>query len=155
MGITKNKEVRLENLLSSRKKIKEEAIEKEFEAMETFIKANGLNQSGGVITAVHKIDREESLLDMEIMIPVEHSTDNLENYTIKPLFHLVNALHLEYLGNPEYLSTAYQEIYKYVANNKLQPITPLYNFYGKTPDGKQASDALKVDLLIGINPSVI
>ena len=100
MDITQHKEIRLENLLTNRANIEEGAMEKEFEVMETFIKKNKLNQVGGVITAIHKMDKENGLLDMEIMIPVESSIDSLEPYTIKPIFHLENALHLEYLGDP-------------------------------------------------------
>lgn len=155
MEIKKHQEVRLENLLSCRKKIKENEIDKEFAAMGDFIRTYKLNQIGGVITTVHKIDKDNSLLDMEIMIPIEHEAKTLKNYTVKPVFHLVNALHLEYKGNPENLGEAHQEIYKYVATNQLRPITPLYNFYGNKLDESQSIEALKVDLLIGINPSII
>ena len=155
MDITQHKEIRLENLLPNRANIEEGAMEKEFKVMETFIKKHKLNQVGGVITAIHKMDKENGLLDMEIMIPVESSIDSLEHYTITPIFHLVNALHLEYLGDPKDLLTAYKEIYTYVADHNLQPITPLYNFYSNNSSEEQVSNALKVDMLIGVNPSII
>lgn len=155
MGIEKNQEVKLKNLLSCRRNIKEQDIDKEFAEMAAYIKLYKLNQVGGIITTVHKIDRESQLLDMEIMIPIEHKAKDSKKYTVKPIFHLVNALHLGYQGSPEKLTSAHQEIFKYVAENQLQPITPLYNFYSNKLDETQSLDALKVDLLIGINPSII
>ncbi len=155
MEIENHQEVKLHNLLSYRHKIKEEDIDNEFAEMATFIDENDLNQVGGIITTVHKLDRESDLLDMEIMIPIENSTDNLSKYTIKPVFHLINALYLSYQGNPSDLSNAHQKIFKYVAANKLQPITPLYNFYSNKIEEAQSLEELKVDLLIGINPSVL
>lgn len=155
MGIEKNQEVKLQNLLSCRRNIQEKDIDKEFAEMAAFIKMYKLNQVGGIITTVHKIDKDSELLDMEIMIPIEHKATDLKKYTVKPIFHLVNALHLGYQGSPGNLSTAHQEIFKYVAEHKLQPITPLYNFYSNKLDETQSLEDLKVDLLIGVNPSII
>lgn len=155
MEIENHQEVKLHNLLSYRQKIREEDIDNEFAEMAAFIDMHELNQIGGVITTVHKMDKETNLLDMEIMIPIEHQTTELSKYTIKPLFHLINALYLSYQGNPSHLSNAHEKIFQYVAQNKLQPITPLYNFYSNKIEEAQSIEELKVDLLIGINPSVL
>ena len=155
MQIEKYKEVKLHNLLSCRKKVKQKDIDNEFASMAKFIAQNKLNQTGGVITTVYKIDTDNGLLDMEIMIPIEHTTENLNGYTIKPIFHLINALHLSYRGNPANLSSAHNEMYNYVKHNKLQPITPLYNYYSNKIGESQSIDELKVDVLLGINPSIL
>ena len=104
MEIRNHQEVKLENLLYCRKKLEEAKINDEFAAMSSFIAKNNLNQIGGVITAVHRIDRESKLLDMEIMIPVENSFEETTTYKRKSIFHLVNALHLQYKGSPNDLS---------------------------------------------------
>ncbi len=156
MQIEKNKEIKLQNLLSCRKKVKENEIDNEFALMGAFINEKQLNQIGGVITAVYHMDQSSGLMDMEIMIPIEHQTDDLKAYTIKPIFHLIHALHLSYQGPSTNLVEAHNKIYTYVRDNKLQPITPLYNFYNSTHgDSGDTDEALKVDLLIGINPSIL
>ena len=67
MLIQKNKEVYLRNLLSCRKKLQESEIDEEFALMAKFIDQNELNQIGGVITTVFNIDKNNGLMDMEIM----------------------------------------------------------------------------------------
>ncbi|MDO5970511.1 hypothetical protein Q4Q35_11905 [Flavivirga aquimarina] len=156
MQIEKNKEIKLQNLLSCRKKVQENEIDEEFALMAKLIDQKKLNQIGGVITAVYHMDRNSGLMDMEIMIPIEHNTDDLKDYTIKPIFHLMNALHLSYEGSSTNLTDAHNMIYTYVRDNKLQPITPLYNFYSNiNEDSDRKDETLKVDLLIGINPSIL
>ena len=94
MEIENHQEVKLHNLLSYRKKIKEEDIDNEFAEMATFIDENDLNQVGGIITTVHKLDRESDLLEglEELIEQSGHSREEILRMVISAQANQIRAL---------------------------------------------------------------
>lgn len=154
MLVEENQGIELENLLACKKVVAESEVEKEFAAMDAFIKTNNLNQVGGIITAVHGMKEQEgkNMLSIEMMIPVEHAYKGDGEYFMKERFNLVHALYVRHKGDPANLMQAHSALAKYMKEQKKQPITPFYNIYvNKVNDVKD----LIIDVLIGVNPSTL
>ncbi|WP_072901684.1 hypothetical protein [Hathewaya proteolytica] len=65
-------------------------------------------------------------MDVEILVPIDHEFNETEEYKFKPEIQLMNCLKDSYKGNPQGFNNAVMEIQKYIAENKLIPITSMY-----------------------------
>ena len=110
--IETNKSIRLENLLSLRKKMTQQQINEEMMNIGKFLQENNIKKNGPIVTATFAIEEAngQPLLDMEILVPMEREAALPEKYKLKPVFHLVNAVYARDLGNPAQLQNTYKEI---------------------------------------------
>lgn len=157
LNIQKDKSLKLENLLTLRKKMTQAEIHQEMIEIGKFIEENNLKKTGPIVTTTHNLEmiNGEQVLDMEIMIPVDREFDKKDYYTFKPLFHLVHAVYARHEGNPIELQDTYNEIMKYLKENNLQQITCGYNVNVKEPVSKNDMDNMITDVYIGVNPSIL
>lgn len=152
--IESNKELRLENVLSLRKKMTQTEINEEIININRFFESRGIEKQGPFMTTTYAIE-QNNLFDMEILVPMNKAVELPQKYVFKPVFKLVNAIYVRHKGNPSLLQTVYNEIYAYIHNNKLQPITPAYNVTVKEITPGMNMDDVVIDIYIGISPNIL
>lgn len=157
MNIETGKELIFENVLSLRKKMTQMQIQEEMLKIQEFLKQHNLAKNGPVTTATYAIDQNggNPILDMEILIPLDKEFEASGDYVFKKLFHLVNAVCIHHEGNPAQLQNTYNELNSYIMQNNMSPITAGYNVTVSEPKPGESLDDFKVDVYIGINPSVL
>ena len=155
--LEKCKELRLENVISLRKRIPQNEIRDEMNKLRLFINDNALKKTGPIVTATFSIDTSNSqpVLDMEIIIPVDKSVDSIGDYCFKKAFHIVNAVYEQHKGDPSLLQNTYNKMISYIHENNLQQITAAYNVNVNELQPGQSIDDIMVDVYIGVNPSVL
>lgn len=151
------KEIKLENVLSLRKKMTQEEINSEMMKIGKFLQDNGAKKAGSVVTATFAIEtlNGQSVLDMEILIPLDKEIAVSGEYTFKPVFHIVNALYARHEGNPSTLQNTYNEMLAYINQNNLQQITAGYNVQVKDMLPGMSPDDMIIDVYIGMNPNIM
>lgn len=153
--VVAEQELKLENVLSIRKKMTQEEIQAEIIKIGSFLDQQRVNKNGPIVTATFGLEYEngQPLLDMEILVPLDRAIQAEAPYTFKNVFHLVHAIHSRYTGNMALLQNAYNEMLDYVNRNNLHQITVAYNAQtNELVQGQPGSD-MTVDIYIGINPS--
>lgn len=154
--IERDQDLYFENVLSCRIKATYDEIAEEVTGIESFLSRGVIRRTGPFITSFISLEliRGEQIIDFEILFPIDRKIEPAAHYTIKPLFHLVNALRLRHEGGHATLPRAYNELLVYMISEGLQPVTPLYNVaecgeYGLIEN----CDAF--DVYVGVNPSVV
>jgi effector-binding domain-containing protein len=155
--VEQGRELRLENVLSLRKKIAQSEINNEMIKIGKWLNDNGLKKSGPVVTATFAVEtvNSQQILDMEILIPIDKPFESSGEYQLKKVFHLVNAVYAQHKSNPASLQNTYNEMIAHMQDNKLQQITAAYNVNVSEMQLGQSLDEMIVDVYIGINPSVL
>ncbi len=155
--IEAGKEIKLENVLSLRKKVTQQDVNSEMMKIGKFLQDNGAKKAGPVVTATFAIEtlNGQSILDMEILIPLDKEITVLGEYTLKPVFHIVNALYARHEGNPSIIQNTYNEMLAYINQNKLQQITAGYNVQIKDMLPGMSPDDMIIDVYIGMNPNIL
>lgn len=152
--IETNKELRLENVLSLRKKMTQTEINEEMVKIGNFFDANGIKKAGPIITTTYAIE-ENNVLDMEILVPMDKVINLPSEYILKPLFRLTNAVYSRHEGNPNLLQSVYNEMLAYIQRNGLQQITSGYNVTVKEMLPEMSVDDFVIDVYIGISENVL
>lgn len=157
MDIEANRELKMEHVLSVRKKITQEQMAREMHNIQQFIKEHGLTKTGPVTTTTFAIDQsgDKPVMDIEILIPLDRDFATTGDFVCKKCFHLVNAVCIHHIGNPAMLQNSYDELTAYIKQNHLQPITSGYNVTVNDPKPGEPLDNCKVDVYIGVNPSML
>lgn len=152
--IETNKELRLENVLSLRKKMTQIEINEEISDINRFFESRGIEKQGSIVTVTYAIE-QNNLFDMEILVPMNKAVELPQKYVFKPVFKLVNAIYVRHKGNPSLLQAVYNEILAYIHNNKLQQITPAYNVTIKEVTAGMNMEDVVIDIYIGISPNIL
>lgn len=157
LQIERNKSFMAKNVLSLRKKVTQAQANDEMSKIAKLLEEKNVKQNGPVITATFDVDTEKvpPLLDMEILVPMDRQVNLPEGYRFKNIFHIVGAVHAKHSGSPAALPDTYNELLAYIKKNNLQQITAIYNVYTKSAAEREASEALDIDVYIGVNPSIL
>ncbi len=88
------KDYRLRNVLTLRKKMTSQEIIFEIIKLMKFLKENGLEKAGTITTVTFSIEMQNGvpLIDMEILVPLSKRITISSEYVFKPIFHMVNAV---------------------------------------------------------------
>lgn len=155
-GIETGKTLRLENVISMRRKVTQLEFQSELEKLTEFMTENNIQRTGPMFSTtlgVEEVDGEQ-LLDMEFLVPVDREVDVPTDYQFKPLFHLVNAVYKQHVGSPERLQNTYDELLNFMQENNLQQITSGYNVTVNEKD-VELGELPIIDVYIGVNPSIL
>ncbi|MHB8062261.1 MAG: AraC family transcriptional regulator [Ruminiclostridium sp.] len=157
MQIENGKELKIENLLSLRKKMTQAEANTEMMKIGKMFEEKGIKKNGPVITATFAIETigGQALLDMEIFVPMDKKVELTGEYRFKALFHMVNAVYARHVGNPAMLQNTYNEMMAFIQQNDLQQITAGYNVTVKDMLPGISLDELVMDVYIGVNPNVL
>ena len=152
-----NKSIRLENLLSLRKKMTQQQINEEMMKIGKHLQDNDIKKNGPIVTATFAVEEAngQPLMDMEILVPLDKKAALPDEYRFKLVFHLVNAVYVRHIGNPALLQNTYSELMGFVSENNLQPITAAYNINVKELQPGLSMDEMIVDVYLGVNPSIL
>lgn len=152
--IETGKGICVENVLSLRKKIRQEEMNIEMNKIGNFFKTNGIKKSGPVITTTYAVV-EDGVLDIEILVPMDKAIELPTEYRFKPVFKLVNALRVRHEGDPTLLQGIYNEMIDYIKKNNLQQITTGYNVTIKDIEEGMNLDEWVIDVYIGVSENLL
>ncbi|OJF76803.1 MAG: hypothetical protein BKP49_04340 [Treponema sp. CETP13] len=157
MQIVANKELHLLNVISLRKKMTQIELGKESQNIKKLFDENNLSVKSitSVTYSVTKGQDEKPLLDIELLVEgVANKIPDisLAEYVVKPEIKIVNALYVDYEGSAREIQTAYNTINAYIAEHKLQPITPAYSVSQNPFTSKPESVCMEI--YVGISPNV-
>lgn len=156
-SINRKTELKFENLLSLKGKIRQSDIPDEMMKIGKYLRKKGIRKKGPIITTTFDMEMvdEEPILDMEILVPLNKHLELDEGYKLKKTFNLVNAVSIRHEGDPNQLQDAYNRLLSYIETNRLQRITPVYNVYVNDLTAEQSLEEMIIDVYIGINPSIL
>lgn len=146
-----NQILEVHNLLSFRGKVKQSEFGDLSKDMEKKILAAGANKIGNPICATYGIEQE--YIDVDALIPIDKKMESISKYTFRETIKIVNAIKLEYKGNPIGLKNACDELTQYMQKHNLQPITVGYKVT-KFVDSKKIEET-EIDVYVGINPNIL
>ncbi len=156
MTIETGKEFCYEKLISLRKRGTQAEINRAVRQLGNYLKANSIKKAGPTITATFSSEQKygETVLDMEILIPVDRLFAPEYGYIFKSKFQLLNAAHLCYKGKPELLQAICDEFIRYIREHEYHDTSAVYNVMADEPrlvnDG---SGDITVDLYIDVSPN--
>ncbi len=144
----------MENVLSLRKKITQEEMQKEMAKIGQFFEENGIKKSGYIATTTYSID-SDGKLDIEILVPMDKLVELPPEYRLKPVFKLVNAIYARHEGNPANLQNVYNEMMEFIKENNLQQITTGYNVTVKDSSLAMSMGEIVIDVYIGVSENIL
>lgn len=151
--IKTGKELLLENVLSFRGIVNQTEMQQIGNDMENAMMEAGLKRKGTPVTAIYEM--KGGVLDIEILISVEGDLSKINNdkYKIKEKVHIVNAVVVYYVGNPNGLQEAYDELNKFIVDNGLQAITVGYSVTKRM--NPLDIENTEIEIYVGINPNIL
>lgn len=144
----------MKNVISYRAKMTQQEVNDVMNRMGTFIQEKGLNKSGCVTTTTFNIE-STGAMDIEILCPVDKACYVPQGFTFKPEFRLSNAVKITHKGNPVNMQESVNKLISYLNQNKLTPITSLYNVTINEPQTPQDIDNMVVDMYIGVTDNIL
>lgn len=155
--ITEHNTLDFENLISIRATLRQSDLIQIFQEMNRIIKESTTEQNGSFISATYssEIENDEMVMDMEILCPVKNKIALPDGYEFKPVFHLVEAVKLEYEGHPNEAPAAMQKLMQHIAESKLTPITPIYNIVTYEPKSKEEFDKYAMNVYVGVSENIL
>ncbi|WP_310830443.1 DUF5085 family protein [Paenibacillus pedocola] len=156
-NIAVGQELRLDNVLSMRTKIKQEDIQQALIQIGQYLERMNIQKQGPIVTATFGVEQISigTIVDIEILVPTNKRFQPEKPYIFKDKFHLVNAVCARHTGNPALLENTYRDVLSFIASNDLQQITAGYSVNVNELDPSQSPEDLIIDVFIGINPSVL
>jgi effector-binding domain-containing protein len=152
--ILENQELRLNNLISLRKKMTQQDMPSEIATLEQYLKDYGATKTGPIITSTFSIVQAiVPTMDMEILIPIDKEIEESEVFKLKREFILTNAIKAIHKGNPMMLQNTFNEINSYMQLNSLQPISSAYNVTINDAKDMSEIDSVEIHVYVGINPN--
>ena len=146
----------VKNLLSFRKVMSQDQMEEENKKLFDFIEDQKLKIVGPKISTTHFINQSgQGSIDMEILIPVDKTFEEREDYKLKKELKLVNCLSVAHIGNPADFQKKVLELQKYIKDNKLTPISNLYTLSLRDPEAKTGEAKFQAICYISINPNIL
>ncbi|AIQ49647.1 hypothetical protein R70723_30040 [Paenibacillus sp. FSL R7-0273] len=155
--IAVGQELKLDNVLSLRAKIKQEDIQLTLKQIGQYLERVNIQKQGPIVTATFGVEQISTgnIVDIEILIPTDKRFQPEGPYTFKEKFHLVNAVYARHTGNPASLENTYRDAMSFITSNDLQPITAGYSVNVNELSPSQSPEDLIIDIFIGINPSIL
>ena len=157
MEIQTNQLYEMKNVISYRAKMTQQEVNDVMNRMGTFIQENGLNKSGCVTTTTFTVENTggTQLMDIEILCPVDKACDVPQGFTFKHEFRLSNAAKITHKGNPANMQESVNKLIGYLNQNKLTPVTSLYNVTVNEPKTPMDIDNMIVDMYIGVTDNIL
>lgn len=157
MEIQTNQTYEMKNVISYRAKMTQQEVNDVMNNLGTFIQNNGLIKSGCVTTTTFSVENADvsQLMDIEILCPVDRVCEVPQGFKFKPEFRLSNAAKITHKGNPVNMQESVNKLISYLNQNKLTPITSLYNVTVNEPQTPQDIDNMVVDMYIGVTDNIL
>lgn len=144
----------IDNLLSYRGKLTQDMINTVLCEMKQFIIEEGAQCKEPPITATYAVENtnNQTLLDIEILIPISQKIESNTKYIYKDKIKIVNAIMLIHKDGIETLQRSCDKLSNYIINNKLTPLTVGYNVTKVL--SKERNEA-EIRVYVGLNPNIL
>lgn len=155
--IIENVKLEMDNVLSFRGKITQQEMVYIMEEIEQIISESGASKNGNIVTAtfdVHTNDKK-SIMDLQILVPLNTKIIVPSGYDMKPIFRLNNAIKMVYHGNPSNLQESADELMNYIKDKGLMAITPGYNVTINAPNSKDKLDEFCMEIYVGVCDNIL
>ena len=151
LEIKENQELKVDNVLSYRGKVRQAELENIGKEMEDYIQNAGAKRVGNPATATYAVEGNE--IDIELLMPIDKRINSTDKFVFKNQIKIVNATVAAYRGHPMGLQEACNQLNQYIMEHRLQPITVGYNVTKKidmiTPENTE------IDVYVGISPNIL
>lgn len=157
MTITENNTLEMKNVVSFRGKVTQQKMEDVMRNFENLIHENKACKTGPTVTATYAVENEfgQSVMDIEVLIPVDKKIATYSDFKFKPLFRLNNAVKIRHEGNPAMLQNSANELMQYINSHDLMPITAGYNVTVREPASQNDVDNMIVDMYVGVCDNIL
>lgn len=155
--IIENVSLEMENVLSYRGKVTQQQMVQITKEMQRIIDSNNAHKTLSGVSATFAVDTTNpvSMMDVEIMCPLDKPIAVSAPYVLKPVFRLRNAVKIRHTGNPALMQNTANELMAYLKDNGLMPITASYNVTVQEPSTPTSFDNLIVDMYVGVNDNIL
>lgn len=157
MTITENNTLEMKNVVSFRGKVTQQKMEEVMRNFENLIQENKACKTGPTVTATYAVENEfgQSVMDIEVLIPLDKKIATYSDFKFKPLFRLNNAVKIRHEGNPAMLQNSANELMQYINSHDLMPITAGYNVTVREPASQNDVDNMIVDMYVGVCDNIL
>lgn len=155
--IAENVTLEMTNVLTYRGKVTQQQMTVIAKEMNDIITANKAEKTMNGVSATYEIINSgtDSVMDVEIMYPLDKYINVSAPYKIKPIFRLKNAVKIRHEGNPALLQESGNKLMNYISDKGLMPITVGYNVTVHEPTSPMDIDSLVVDLYVGVCDNIL
>jgi len=156
-NILDNQTLEMANVLSLRGKMTQMELNTAMNNIGKVLKENGANKNGYVVTSTFAIEmvKNEQVMDIEILVPLDKEITAPDGYVFKKQFTLTNAVKIRHEGNPALMQNSGTTLMKYISDNGLTPITSGYNVTVKEPTSQADIENMIVDIYVGVSPNIL
>lgn len=148
MNLIENQQLWFDNALSYRARVEKKSLSDMIRHIYDNISVLGLEITGSIVVAVSEEAEEpkQTILGVEIIVPVNRPFESNCHYVFKPHFKLENAVLIKYSGKVSGLLETRKALYKYAYERNYSPLSDVYFSV------KQISeDEIVADAYLGIN----
>lgn len=155
MAVLEHMTFEMHNVLSYRGKMTQQELAEKSREMEEIILKSGTGKNGCAVTTTFSVEQGPNgdILDMEILIPLNHEIQVPQGYAWKPDFLLTNALMIKHVGNPVRLQESIQKLNQFILERGLVPISTGYNVTVREAKTPLELDSMEVDIYVSVSPN--
>jgi len=152
MTITENNELKLKNIVSLRKETRPNETSKLLNEISALFADGRFKKTTPYINVTHGIKQKfgKAVLDLEILVGVDHVEKLPRKYRFIPEFEIHNSVKCSYEGSPMELSKCGEAVEQYIRDKGLDAVTPGYLITIKEAENDFEIDNMKFELYVGI-----
>lgn len=145
------------NLLSFRKEMTQKEVVEKSREIEELIKREGAERIAPVMSTTYAVRENagDSLMDIEILVPLNKRINFPVGYQWKERLFVTNAVLIKHKGHPAGLQNTFDILNEYMQKNQLTPITGAYNVTVKEAKNPMEVNDMEIDIYVGISPNVL
>lgn len=157
MDIQEHITLKMINVLSYRAKMTQLELSKKSQEIEKLLQETGAQKKAPIVTTTYSVMSgvNGSVMDVEILVPLDRQISVPEGFVWKPEFLLTNALKVKHIGNPSNLQNTINTLNSYITEHKLTPISTGYNVTVKEAKTPLDIEQMEVDIYVGISPNIL
>lgn len=139
------------DLLSYKTRVERKKLPELIAYVQKNIDSIGLCAVNDIIFSVEEevSEPDVSIVNVELLIPVNRNFRSSSRYVFKPVFRLENAVLAKYCGQFDKLDDAHRKLREYLICNRMQPITKVYYVLRSLRE-----DNGVIDMFVGVNGNV-
>lgn len=145
------------NLLSFRKEMTQKEVVEKSREIEELIKREGAERIAPVMSTTYAVRENagDSLMDIEILVPLNKRINFPVGYQWKERLFVTNAVLIKHKGHPAGLQNTFDILNEYMQKNQLTPITGAYNVPVKEAKNPMEVNDMEIDIYVGISPNIL
>ncbi len=153
-NIVEAQELNVANLLTFRGKVKQEELSGVMLHMKRHAEEQGAKIVGDPISVTYEVEqtRDGTIADTELMLPLDKTISETENFKWKERLFLYNAVKLNYTGTLTEFQVSCNKLNTYLREKGYIPITAGYI---RTKGVDELSGMVDMEVYVGVNPNVV